>query len=1080
MRALKDVRKQEEITRKALAETQAQKQIAARQREVAELRLYRSLIARAQREWNSGNAAEALQALDRCQWDLRDVEHRLLWTQFNSNQTTVQGHQHSVNCVGPSPDGKRVASAGGKTIRVWDVKSGQVSLTLYGHRLEVSSMTWSSDGKLLASGDGVDLNSFQRKPVAGEVKVWSTSSGRLLTTLRGHTDRISGVAFTPDSQRIISSSYDSTLKIWDARNGELLRTISGKLPIISIVLSTDGSTVVSASAMVELESDPFLRMEPFEGKVLPESEEQEEQLRPESPVLWDVKTGKQLLKLEASDHSVDAIAFSPDGARIIGVGTEEQEIDQAPQSDSHSWSGAGTVWDGKTGKKILRFGGTVRAMGSVACSPDGKWIATGGGSGGLFRIPTGEVLVWDASTGRRVRQFLGHQGVVTSVAFTPSSKHIVSGSSDTTVKVWDIGKEQAPTTLTTDTSHVHCLAFSPDGSQFISGCGGVDKKKGGEFGEVQVWSTKTGSLIRSFRGHNGTIECVAYSPDGVHVVTGSRDNTLKLWNVQTGKEPRTFRGHAGTVNAVAFSPDGKHIISGSDDSLVMIWNVSTGKEQRTLKGHAGEVRSLVLSLDGGRIITGGGGQSKVTALYFGEIKVWDFDTGRELRQLKGHTGPGTNLSLSRNGKLLVSTGQDNTVRVWDVQSGQQQQVLHHVPYAQCAGFSPDGQRVITGTGHLFDQKACQIKVWSTSTGVELLSLPARSKHVRCLAFSPDGDRIIGGLDNGKVKVWDTSRTPNRYSLTHPEVAYCLAFSPDGRRIVTGSEDRLAHVWSSASGQKLLTLRGHSQRMRGVYTVAFSPDGERIATGAGGSDLHTRLHTRTTWGEIKVWDAQSGQEQLHIPLSAFYGGGSVRFSPDGQQLITAINDKVQLWDASTGKELKTLEGANSSNVPVKVSKDGSHVVGASRDQVKVWNLKTGKELFSVQGHLARVRCVAFSPDGKWIASGTGKVNRELELYTSGEIRVWDSRTGTEALNVRGHSSAVLSLSFSEDNQRLVSCGGGELKVWSLRTGELLRTIRVAGTVLSPDHKWLGYVNYPMDPRRRGGTAEVRISQLKGVK
>jgi WD40 repeat protein len=158
------------------------------------------------------------------------------------------------------------------------------------------------------------------------------------------------------------------------------------------------------------------------------------------------------------------------------------------------------------------------------------------------------------------------------------------------------------------------------------------------------------------------VNCLAFSPDGKTLASGSSDATIKLWDVATGKEQATLKGHKAGVICVAFSPDGKTLASGSnrDDTTIKLWDVATGKEQATLKGHK-TGSGVTFSPDGKRLVSWGGGARDT-----GTIKLWDVATGKEQATLWGHRSTVASVAFSPDGNTLASGDNDMTIMLWDV------------------------------------------------------------------------------------------------------------------------------------------------------------------------------------------------------------------------------------------------------------------------------------------------------------------------------------------------------------------------------------------------------------------------------
>jgi Tol biopolymer transport system component len=300
------------------------------------------------------------------------------------------------------------------------------------------------------------------------------------------------------------------------------------------------------------------------------------------------------------------------------------------------------------------------------------------------------------------------------------------------------------------------------------------------------------------------------------------------------RKPLTLEPGA-SARAACFSPDNKRIATTADAGKVSLWDVQTGQEVLALNGHVAQVTCVAFSPDGRRLASAGAGvwDAQQKLIVYGEIKVWDAQTGKELIALKGDKPVVYSLSYSPDGKRLASSAGESSrtpgeVKVWDAQTGQELlslQGLTQPVFAVC--FSPDGNRLATVGG--------PVTVWDARTGRHLFSPSNNSESLEyAVCFSPDGKRLAyprtptgaQGQRNVAVELWDLESGQQVLSLkglTGPVTGVC--FSPDGKRIASGSWDQTVRVWDVQTGQLLLDLKAHTGP---VWGVAFSPDGKRLA------------------------------------------------------------------------------------------------------------------------------------------------------------------------------------------------------------------------------------------------------------
>ncbi|KAF5340327.1 hypothetical protein D9611_007942 [Ephemerocybe angulata] len=286
-------------------------------------------------------------------------------------------------------------------------------------------------------------------------------------------------------------------------------------------------------------------------------------------------------------------------------------------------------------------------------------------------------------------------------------------------------------------------------------------------------------------GHNREVNAVAFSWDGMKIVSGSSDDKVRVWDALTGKAQAFLEGHSNTVTSVAFSPNGEHIVSGSGDRTVRVWSALTGRTERVLVGHTDWVGSVNFSQDGTQILSGSNDKT---------VRIWDTLTGQVLRVLGGHTNYIYSAVFSGDGAKAISGSWDGTVRVWDALTGTAHNILKVGSAVHSIAVSGDnGRCIVTGSSDRI------VRVWDGLEGKVLQVLKGHSGVANSVAVSPDGSWIISGSYDKTLRVWDASTGNVRSVLEgHSDPVYAVALSRDGRRIASGSQDKSIRVWDMAS------------------------------------------------------------------------------------------------------------------------------------------------------------------------------------------------------------------------------------------------------------------------------------------
>jgi WD40 repeat protein len=312
-----------------------------------------------------------------------------------------------------------------------------------------------------------------------------------------------------------------------------------------------------------------------------------------------------------------------------------------------------------------------------------------------------------------------------------------------------------------------------------------------------------------------------------------------------------------------------------------------------------------------------------------------------IRTLSGYTGAVNMCAISPAGDTIVSASDDQTLKVWDAQTGEERLTLRgHTDRVIGCAISPAGDSIVSSS---WDGT---LKVWDMHTAAEQITPRAHADRVYGCAICRSGDAIVSASEDATLKIWDGWTGKERLPLRgHTNHVFGCAISPAGDFIVSASKDQTLKVWDTRTGEELRTLSGH---MDGVTGCTISPAGDSIISASSDRTL-------------KVWDAHSGEEIRTLRGHRRRVNGCA-ISPAGDIIVSASNDTtLKVWDAYTGEELRTLSGHTSKVIGCAISPAGDIIMSASADgTLKVWNTQTGACLSTLYVNGWLHGC-AFHPD-----------------------------------------------------------------------------------------------------------------------
>jgi WD40 repeat protein len=695
----------------------------------------------------------------------------------------------------------------------------------------------------------------------------------------GHYDSLSSVAWSPDGERILTGSWDGTVRVWDARNGVELLRLELNAEVLSVCWSPDSRHIAAS--------------------------------REKGPVeVWDSGSGEKILLFDYEERQVACLDWSPNGAYLLAGFLHSAFCHHRKSEETGAITGA-IVWNIRTGREVLRLKtGEQEDICSAAWSPDGARILTGHTAKRLPFRGSRVAVVWDGQSGRDLLRLEGHVAGITSVAWSPDGRRVLTGSRDGSARVWDSVDGRELLRLEGHTNGIFCVDWSSDGARILTTSGSSEDRT------TRVWDCENGQEL--LKVPEGAMTA-RWSPDGARILAGFWEKVACIFDGRTGRELLRLGGYALNMQPLCWSPSGRFLLFICFPPVALVWDSLTRREAFRLTGHEKELKDASWSPDGRRILTcstdgtarvwdgetgaqilclGGHeddmfGASKSSWSPNGKliftlktcdnvILIWDAQTGRKMRSIVSPCNHCLNFHCivwSPDGKRLLTTGNDRMARIWDVQTGREILCFGDHDEDFLAAWSPDGTSVITGI------PAGCARIWDSRDGRKLSEFPG------CISWSPGGEKFLCklGQKDAFVILDRTGREVSRYEASEP-ITRKVFWSPDGGRVLALLENSFAVILDSASGRELARLGNRD--IRGPFV--WFPDGEHVVGGVciRGQNLYC------------VWESRSGEERYRLypyldGCLMQYADG--RYACDGVARVALMGNGPRIFPMNAGYE-----------------------------------------------------------------------------------------------------------------------------------------------------------------------------------
>jgi WD40 repeat protein len=976
-------------------------------------------------------------------------------------------HPDQVTSLALSPDGsKLLTGCSDKLARLWNFKTGAKERDFPGHTLALTCVAFSVNGQLAAAGSAdksltiwnvADAKVKKKIPVPGVVKavafhpdgkslaagladdtirMFVIADGKESKNWKAHKGGVSGLAFTPKGDKLLSSGGDKDLQIWNAATGGGEKKLEHVASVTSLALSKDGTRVAGAA---------------------------EKTIK-----VWNVADGKEVLSI-TTPAEIKGLAISSDGKMLLAAGSDKSARlydfnGKLVQFFPHDGPVQAVAF---AGPRELVTAGADKLARAWASPPLWQKSLSGPVRRAIFS-PKGDQVIaadgktiffWSAADGKELKNLPAHPEAILAFDLNADGTRLATTAADKSVKVWNLADLKKPAAVIPLNAPAQTIAFSPNGLRVAVA---LEEQKATL---LRVFDASSGRELQVIPDHQGAIRSLAFLGDNRTLISSSQDKTTRLSNVSV---LAALDAHPGGVSGVQFHSNGTQALSAGADKTVKLWDLTKRTVIKTFGPLTDPVKAVVFSRDFTQI---GAAAGKTVA-------VWNLADGKQLYTLNHPTEV---LSLSFNqDKTRIATGAaDKLTRIWELASGKELQFFPQEESVAAVVFDGKGTGVIsaggksahvdnlsiirvisastgplyalgitaTGTHVLTGGADKSVKLWNTANGANERTFTGAADTVRAITVAKNNVLVaIGGADK-TVRVHNFADAKELGSVKAAGIITALSFSPNSLALAGSLTDKTVLTWDTTFAQPLpASFLSPIQAFTlgdAVTAVVFAAD-------------NATIYSSSLDKKVQAWKLASPAPVRNFPHPNLVD--AVAFNKDGTQVASGCHDgKIRIYDLIKGvlfKEINAHPTANATQIYcVAYSPDGTKIVSAGFDNsLKLWDAKSGtlvKEFKAykakdfAKGHQDSVFAAAFSPDGKFLASGSAGLERVIKIWNVADGTVVRDLANPQlkANPVRSHPGWIYNLRFTKDGKYLVSVGDapmnkGYLAVWDWKEGKML--------------------------------------------